>query len=95
MQEYGIVSNRIFDAGACGACIISDFQASLDEIFPKPSLITYSNQMELAEKLAYLEKNEEEIKLMKANIRQTIIEHHTFNHRAEEILGVVSKLQNR
>ena len=33
MREHGFVSNRIYDALACGACVISDEVAGLDEMF--------------------------------------------------------------
>lgn len=45
MREHGFISNRIYDALACGATVISDEVVGLDARFP--SIHTYSTPQEL------------------------------------------------
>lgn len=92
MRKNGFISNRIFDAGACGSCIISDFIPELDQIFETPSLLTYQDQNDLAQKVAWLSKNPEKVERMKKNIRAFVINKHTFDHRVKTILEKVSAL---
>ena len=53
MREHGFISNRIYDALACGACVISDDVAGLDERFGG-AVATYRTPKELQALVARL-----------------------------------------
>jgi len=86
MREKGFVSNRIFDALACGAFIISDQVKSAGEI--NNYIATYSDKKELEELVKYyLENIKERIALGELG-KKYVIKHHTFEARAIEFSRV-------
>ncbi|WP_455645354.1 glycosyltransferase family protein [Methanosphaera sp.] len=79
MREKGFISNRIFDAIACGACIISD-DIDIDGLFDN-QVKTYKTPQELDE-------------LIRENIGkkhvydENIVQNHSYSNRVESILEV-------
>jgi len=81
MREKGFVSNRIFDAIACGTCIISDDIDGLEELF-NDRVITYHNKNELK---GLVDENLEN----KKSYDIEIIEGHTYSDRVEQFIEVL------
>ncbi|HEX5915331.1 MAG TPA: glycosyltransferase, partial [Rubrobacter sp.] len=89
MREHGFISNRIFDALACGAFIISDHFEALVEEFPD-ALETYRQPGELQEKIAHYLSRPEHRRERAARGRDLVVRLHTSDHRANELLLLVS-----
>lgn len=91
MREKGIISNRIFDALAAGAFIISDYMPEIDEFF-KGAVVTYKDKDDLSQKIDYYMEHDEE-RLAKARLGQKIVlKEHTFRNRIAEMIDVMEKL---
>lgn len=87
MRGLGFVSNRLFDAIAAGAIVISDPAAGLSEIFGD-AVETYETVAELKAKVeaAWREPERYRTRALEASAR--IRKDHTFEARAETILTV-------
>lgn len=84
MRDMGLLSNRLFDAGACGACIISDPARDLDEVFG--GLIdSYSTVAELKALVEQRLREPEATQRRGQELRALVLAHHTFDHRAAVI----------
>jgi len=70
MIEAGFISNRIFDASACGAFIISDYIKEIEEIYGD-NIVMYKNEKEFVELINYYINNKEE-RIKKAKKAQEI-----------------------
>lgn len=94
MRRYGFISNRIFDALACGAFIISDHVEGMDEIL-NDSLVTYVSSDDLKEKVNFYLKNSNERKKNSKKGHMLIVQNHTFELRAREIDRVIGESLNK
>lgn len=91
MRKEGIVSNRIFDALAAGAFVISDYMPEIDELF-EGAVVTYKTKEGLQEKIDYyLGHADLRVELAEKG-KRIVLEHHTFRHRVEKILSVMKAL---
>lgn len=91
MREYGIISNRIFDALAAGAFVISDGFAELDETL-KDMVVTYTDAEDLKEKIDYYLEHEKERLEIAQRGQKEVLEKHTFAHRAEQLIAAMNRL---
>mgnify|MGYP001815207090 FL=1 len=81
---YGAINSRVFDAAACGALVISNNELGSDELFDG-TLPVYGNA---AEQRELLDKYLGDADLRRATadaVRETVLRHHTYRHRAGEI----------
>lgn len=78
MREKGFISNRIFDAVACGAVVLTDHVKGIDNLFPKDTVVVYEDRYDINEKL----KKSFEIKMVDSNLARE----HTFTKRVEKII---------
>ncbi|WP_026495976.1 CgeB family protein [Butyrivibrio sp. WCD3002] len=91
MREYGIISNRIFDALTAGAFIISDDVPGIREAF-EGTVVTYTDRDDLAKKIDYyLEHLDERDSLAKRG-KELISQKHTFDARANEIIKALEHI---
>ncbi|MBS6442088.1 MAG: glycosyltransferase [Clostridium sp.] len=91
MRENGIISNRIFDALAVGAFIISDDIPEIHELFGD-NVVTYHGREDLKEKIDYYLKHEEE-RDAKAKAGQKIaLNGHTFRDRVAVMAKVIREM---
>ncbi|MDO5852456.1 MAG: glycosyltransferase, partial [Methanobacteriaceae archaeon] len=77
MREKGFISNRIFDAIACGSVVVTDHVKSIEEVLP--SVVYYDDPSELESKI------NEALKIGK--IDHNIAYEHTYDKRAKTILN--------
>jgi len=90
MRQKGFISNRLFDAAACGAKIVSDDISGLEKVFGE-QIATYNQAQELAEVVQNnLQRRTENVK-DKIALAKHIREHHSFDQRVSEILKVIEK----
>jgi Glycosyl transferases group 1 len=91
MREHGFISNRVFDALACGAFIISDhFEALVEEFIG--AVETYREPSELHEKIALYLSRPEDRHERAVRGRDLVLRSHTSDHRANELLLLLPAL---
>jgi O-antigen biosynthesis protein len=91
MRAEGIVSNRIYDALACGALVVSDYMPELAERFGD-CIVTYRTPGELRTTLARLLADPAERRERAAAGRALVLAQHTFRHRIDALLDAVIAL---
>jgi spore maturation protein CgeB len=85
-------SVRLFEAAACGTPIISDNWEGLDSFFEPGIDILISESKE--DTIYFLQNiNEEERKRIGLNGRRKVLQSHTAEHRAQELLNYAMELQ--
>ena len=83
-------SVRLFEASACGACILSDVWAGLEEFLtPGEEILLPRDAAEVAAILT--EMSDEERCRIGARARERILAEHTSEHRAIQFEGIVAK----
>jgi len=89
MRDKGFLSNRLFDASACGAFIISDKVKGVEDVF-EDSLVSYSDPDELKRLLNnYLNNNTKREEKSEAS-KENTINHFTYGKRAEKISKIIN-----
>jgi hypothetical protein len=91
MATQGFISNRIFDALACGAIVISDYVAGIESYFNN-SVITYNNSSELEVILKEVFSSDSENPVSK-EVAEDIAKNHTFLNRAQALISVADKIK--
>jgi glycosyltransferase involved in cell wall biosynthesis len=94
MREEGFISNRLYDAAACGAFVLTDPVDGLETEFPG-SYDTVDGPAELAAKIRFYLEHPEERARRAALAREQVLASHTFAHRAAEIVDKVQSLMPR
>lgn len=92
MRSEGFISNRIFDAGACGATIVTDDIEAGHQLFG--DMLSYYRNAQEFEQCIHSALTKETEKATTESISRFILENHTFDHRIAEILCTVADLQN-
>ncbi|MDH3469613.1 MAG: glycosyltransferase, partial [Gammaproteobacteria bacterium] len=88
MQQHGFISNRLFDAAACGARIVSDRIEGLDEVFGT-LVLQYDEPAALKLAIERLMSEISPDRDKRLSLARHVIEHHNFDVRAQSILAVV------
>lgn len=91
MRRLGFMSNRIFDAAACGTAVLSDEVDGLDEVFGG-AVPTYDSAASYAAELTGLTDDDERRRALGDEAARIVRRDHTFDARAEEIERVVRTL---
>ena len=91
MAENGYISNRIFDALACGAIVLTDKVAGIEKLFNK-GIWYFSNADELENQINWIREHFTEAKRQAMENSKLILENHTFDKRAERIAEVVQRI---
>lgn len=91
MRSQGFISNRLFDAGACGATIVSDDMQACRALFGD-AVHYYNTPENLAAGVARLQRGKTNTDKGGKRLRELIVAHHTFQHRVDDILQVVARL---
>ncbi|HEX4805324.1 MAG TPA: glycosyltransferase, partial [Conexibacter sp.] len=92
MRAHGIVSNRVFDALACGALVISDHLPELEERFGG-AVVTYRTPRELHAHVERLLADPAERAERAARGRAEVLAAHTFRHRVDALLASIVPLK--
>lgn len=94
MRDLGYISNRLFDAAACGAFVISDAMEEAYAVFGE-DLVTCKSESEFRSHIRYYLAHPEERYRIAERLRSRVLSAHTFTHRAEEILANIKELDKR
>jgi Glycosyl transferase family 2/Glycosyl transferases group 1 len=92
MREQGIISNRVFDALACGALVVSDHLPELEARFGD-AVVTCRTRDELQASVARLLADPAERAERAAAGRAQVLAAHTFRHRVEALLASIAPLK--
>jgi len=92
MRKRGIVSNRVFDALACGAVVISDHLPELEQRFGD-AVVTYRTRDELRAHVERLLADPAERAQRAAAGRAQVLAAHTFRHRVDALLASIAPLK--
>lgn len=90
MRRWGLVSNRVFDALACGACLVSDDVPGLDELFG--DAVATADPSSVGGTLRELLADPERRARMGRRGSALVLDSHTFQHRIDTLLDVVVPL---
>ena len=88
MKEKGFISNRLFDALACEAIVISDRVDGIEEIFDG-AIATYSNKNELHQLVESYMNKENHNRSNITKVSQIIRKNHTFKNRVNQIIEFI------
>lgn len=89
MREHGFVSNRIYDALACGGVVLSDRLPELD-LF-EGAVVSYETTDELRGLVTTLLADPDEARHRAERGRELVLAKHTFRHRVDELLSLVDQ----
>jgi glycosyltransferase involved in cell wall biosynthesis len=89
MRRHGFVSNRIFDALACGAFVLADDNPALSEELPG-AVETYSSPAELHEKIDRYLGDAGARERIAQHGREMVLADHTVECRAERLLAIAA-----
>lgn len=90
MKAFGFVNNRTFDAVACGATVVSDYVAAMEQVLP---VSAYSNRDGLQTVVDTLLTNPAENSLQVHTMREQVLKEFTFDRRVEELLKIIAGMQ--
>ena len=85
MRAYGFVSNRVYDALAAGAFVISDRMPEIERYF-EGAVVTYSDARDLSEKIDYYLAHPAERRKLADAGRRIVLERDTYARRARKIV---------
>ncbi len=90
MREHGYISNRVYDALACGALVLSDEVPGLTERFGD-AVACFGSPEELHELIDRLLADPHERRRRAELGRELVLERHTFAHRVDELLAMLGE----
>lgn len=91
MRERGFVSNRVFDALACGTVVVSDDASGLRDLLGD-LVPTYSSATELQALVVDILGDGERRRALETAGSETVLRNHTFDARAATILASIGPL---
>ncbi len=91
MRARGFISNRIYDALACGAFVISDDVEGIAAEFDD-GVMTYRERPELEALIERYLGDPDERARVAARGRAAVLARHTFDQRVAEILTIVATI---
>lgn len=94
MREQGFISNRIFDAGACGTLVVTDEVIGLEAIFGD-TVVSYRDATDLKRVVDHFVEDESARREKGERLREIVLRDHTFDHRAATILEVIAEIDRR
>jgi O-antigen biosynthesis protein len=89
MRRHGFACNRLYDAVACGALVVSDRLEGLEERFGG-AVVTYETPGELRAIVEHFLAHPDERAARGAAGRELVLARHTFAHRVDALLAHVA-----
>jgi glycosyltransferase involved in cell wall biosynthesis len=91
MAAHGFISNRLYDAAASGAFVISDAVEGIEDEFDG-GVVTFSDGADLRAKVRAFLADPEARAAHAARARAAVLERHTVDHRAAVIVAMLEPL---
>lgn len=92
------VNMRMFEATGCGAVLVTDRISGngMEELFEEGlHYVTYSDASSLVAVVKELLRDPERCALMGDSARRRVLEHHTYRHRAQQMLEVIGECKKK
>jgi glycosyltransferase involved in cell wall biosynthesis len=86
MRDQGFLSNRLYDASACGTCVVTDHVDGLEAVFGD-AVRSYRHPEELRTEVAALLADPARRRDLGDRARETVLAHHTFDDRVDALLS--------
>jgi O-antigen biosynthesis protein len=86
MREHGYISNRVFDALACGATVLCDAVSGLHERLGD-CVVVFDSRAELNAEVERLLADDAARRELGERGREAVLRGHTFAHRVDELLS--------
>jgi glycosyltransferase involved in cell wall biosynthesis len=86
MRAGGYLSNRLFDAAACGAAIVTDAVTGLEDVFAD-TIAAYHTREDLHRLVDELLADPGRRRDLGDRARETVVAAHTFDHRVDALLA--------
>jgi len=90
MARWGLVSNRVFDVLACGACVVSDEVVGMQELLDG-SVATFSGRDDVGPTVRALLADPDERARLAGRGQQAVLAAHTWEHRAATLVTLVAE----
>ncbi len=90
MRAHGFASNRLYDAVASGAVVVTDAVAGLDDRFGE-AVVSYASAQELRDTVVSLLSSDEERERRADGARERLLRGHTFDDRVQTLLNLVDE----
>lgn len=94
MRRWGIVSNRVLDALAVGACVLSDEVPGMGTLLDD-AVATFADAAGLVEQATRLLDDPEERQRRALRGQAAVLAAHTWKHRAATLVAEVAQLESR
>jgi spore maturation protein CgeB len=91
MRREGFLSNRLYDASAAGAFVITDHVDGLEAEFDG-GVVGYRDRAELRELIDHFLAAPDERREHAKRARAAVLDRHTFDHRARRFVELVAPL---
>ncbi len=91
MRDWGFLSNRLYDALACGAVVVSDRAPGIDEEFDG-TVVAYDTPEELRAAIDRVLADDAERRARGERGRAVVLARHTFAHRVAELTAALGPL---
>ncbi len=89
-QMSSAVNQRVFDAAACGAFMITDDQPDMDEFFERDAeAVCYGDMDEAQEQVAYYLKHSKVGAEIAGRARRRVLDEHTYVHRLKRMIRLL------
>jgi spore maturation protein CgeB len=89
------INMRLFEGMGCGALVFSDYVPGMEKLFIEDThYVSFKDHHELLEKMDYYLKNTEEAQVIATAAYEHLLNHHTYEHRANELLSLIQELSN-
>ena len=90
MARWGLVSNRVFDALACGACVVSDEVPGMGALLDD-AVVTFRAREDVGPVVRALLDDPDERARRAERGRRAVLAAHTWQHRAVELVRLVAE----
>ncbi len=94
MRREGFLSNRLYDAAASGALVVSDDVEGLAAEFDG-GVIAYRDRDQLRELIEHYLADPDERRSTSERARRAVLERHTFAHRARQVIEAIEPALRR
>ena len=90
------LSQRVFDASACGTPVITEWSPEIENLFdPEEELLCFRHSEEAREMKERCLQDPDKAHKMGEKARKRVLAHHTYRHRAEQILQALHAVGGR
>ena len=84
------VNQRVFDAAACGAFLVTDHQPDMDCLFdPEREAVCYEKTAQARDVVAQYLKRPKDRRIIAERARRRVLKEHTYVHRLKRMIKVL------